>query len=271
MTDHFDREPAPPEDGTGATLRPSTVAVTFEPGPRRILARVRGEIDMDDSPGLSEDLTAALTSSRTGLDLDLSSVTFCDSSGLNVLLDLNRLAAGTDKTLALTAASRPVARLLQLTDTQQLFTVRYSPDDTGPVPPVGATTSTPPPDRPRRRGGGLSTDLPDVCDLCHAVAPEGTAVYGEAADSSFVDPADPGQDGRRPLLTCSPAHLTELQQHYDRRPFDEAELWAVKIDEAMHQHPLGLTIEALCEATGLTVSQIETAATSRHGPQPHPA
>ncbi|MFI5982361.1 STAS domain-containing protein [Streptomyces sp. NPDC051555] len=193
MTDHFDREPAPPEDSTGATLRPSTVAVTFEPGPRRILARVRGEIDMDDSPGLGEDLTTALTSSRTGLDLDLSSVTFCDSSGLNVLLDLNRLAAATDKTLVLTVVSRPVARLLQLTETQQLFTVRYTPDDSDPIPPVGATASAPPPDRPQRH-----------------------------------------------------------------------------IDEAMHQHPLGLTIEALCRTTGPTVSQIETAATSRHGSRPHP-
>ncbi|MFI5987748.1 STAS domain-containing protein [Streptomyces sp. NPDC051555] len=122
MTDPFDRRPATPADTTSGTMHPSAIALVFEPGPQRVVARVRGEIDMDDAHGLREDLVAALTSSRAGLDLDLSGVTFCDSSGLHVLLDLHKLATESGKSFVLTAVSRPVAHLLQLTGIQQTLT-----------------------------------------------------------------------------------------------------------------------------------------------------
>lgn len=99
------------------------VAVVFQPGPRRVVARVSGEIDMDDATDLREELTAALTASPSGLDVDLTAVTFCDSSGLHVLLDLNRLALDAGKSLVLTSLSRPVARLLSLTGADHVLTV----------------------------------------------------------------------------------------------------------------------------------------------------
>ncbi|MFD7631844.1 STAS domain-containing protein [Streptomyces sp. NPDC059851] len=58
---------------------------------------------MDDAADLRRDLTVALAASRSGLDIDLAAVTFCDSSGLHVLLDLDRLALQTGKTLVRTA------------------------------------------------------------------------------------------------------------------------------------------------------------------------
>ncbi|MEV6955737.1 STAS domain-containing protein [Streptomyces sp. NPDC051183] len=87
----------------------------------------RGEIDMADADGLCKDLTTALESSRSGLDVDLSGVTFCDSSGLHVLLDLNGLALKAGKSLVLTALSRPVARLLDLTGTRSRLTAGGEP------------------------------------------------------------------------------------------------------------------------------------------------
>ncbi|MEU3913948.1 STAS domain-containing protein [Streptomyces sp. NPDC029721] len=129
MTSPPDRAPtaAAAAEHTRGTLHPSFVAVVVEPGPQRVLARLRGEIDAEDSDGLRGRLTEALDSSRHGLDVDLSAVTFCDSSGLHILLDLNRRALTAGKTLVLTAASRPVARLLRLSGAEQVLTVRDRP------------------------------------------------------------------------------------------------------------------------------------------------
>ncbi|MFD7258236.1 STAS domain-containing protein [Streptomyces sp. NPDC059874] len=136
MPAYFPRTPATPAD-TGATLPPPAISVDFEAGPQRILARVRGEIDIDHANALREDLVSALEASRLGLDVDLSGVTFCDSSGLHLLLDLNRMASGTGKSLVLTALSRRVSRLLDVTGTQEVFTVR------GPADPTGSGRASP--------------------------------------------------------------------------------------------------------------------------------
>ncbi|MER6443880.1 SpoIIE family protein phosphatase [Streptomyces venezuelae] len=134
MTAPSGRDPDPSANTLGTTLPPATVAVVVASGPRRVLARVGGEIDPDNAPQLYKDLTAALGASRSGLDLDLSAVTFCDSAGLHILLDLNRLATQSRKSLALTALSRPLDRLLKITGTRPVFTFGDSIDT--PAPPV---------------------------------------------------------------------------------------------------------------------------------------
>ncbi|RSS46504.1 STAS domain-containing protein [Streptomyces sp. WAC07061] len=106
------------------TSQPERVAVVFESGPQRVLARVSGEIDIDEATDLREELTAALEASTTGLDIDMAAVTFCDSSGLHILLDLNQLAVQAGKTLVVTALSRPVARVLHLSGVERMLTIR---------------------------------------------------------------------------------------------------------------------------------------------------
>ncbi|KJY28552.1 STAS domain-containing protein [Streptomyces katrae] len=106
------------------TTRPAHVAVVVEPGPERVLAQVSGEIDMDQAPALRQELTAALAASRAGLDIDMAGVTFCDSSGLHALLDVDQLAMQAGKTLALTALRPPVARLLHMSGVERVLTVR---------------------------------------------------------------------------------------------------------------------------------------------------
>ena len=50
------------------------------------------------------------------LVVDMSGVTFCDSSGLGALLDVRRAAGDAGVAMVLRAVSRQVARLLDLTD-----------------------------------------------------------------------------------------------------------------------------------------------------------
>ncbi len=130
MTSFPDRVPVTAAQHISGTLPPSVAGVVLVPGTHRVLARVRGEIDVHDGNGLRADLIAAMNSSRDGLDVDLSAVTFCDTTGLHILLDLDQLALETGKTLVLTALSRPVARLLRLSGVQHMLTV-----PTWPPPP----------------------------------------------------------------------------------------------------------------------------------------
>ncbi|CAM5389986.1 STAS domain-containing protein [Streptomyces tanashiensis] len=120
--------------------QPSVVAVDFEPGHQRVLARVCGEVDIEDADELGADLAAALDVSVSGLDVDLSAVTFCDCSCLHMLFRLNRRAGRAGKTLVLTALGPRVDRLLRLTETEHLFTVQArpasAPAEPGPTPPL---------------------------------------------------------------------------------------------------------------------------------------
>ncbi|MFJ9825016.1 STAS domain-containing protein [Streptomyces sp. NPDC101160] len=109
------------------TTQPERVAMVFEPERRRIVARVSGEVDLHDAVHVRDHLTEALVASPGGLDIDLAAVTGCDNAGLQVLLDLNRLALQAGKSVVLTALSRPVARLLRVSGAQRLLTVRGWP------------------------------------------------------------------------------------------------------------------------------------------------
>ncbi|MBD0710264.1 hypothetical protein BU197_18350 [Streptomyces sp. CBMA291] len=87
------------------------------------LARVDGEIDMDTAGELEAALTRTLTEGPPGasLALDLSGVSFCDSSGLNTLLRLRLLALSHRTPLTIPKASPRVTHLLTLTGTADLF------------------------------------------------------------------------------------------------------------------------------------------------------
>lgn len=84
--------------------------------------RVIGEVDFSNAGALREALLIALTSRRGALLIDLDQVTFCDCAGLNALLTARATALRAGRRLQVTAASRPVERLLQLTGTRSFLT-----------------------------------------------------------------------------------------------------------------------------------------------------
>ncbi|MGW7437585.1 STAS domain-containing protein [Streptomyces sp. NPDC054849] len=144
----FERAPVAAAGLDGASVHRPTLTVEVEPGPERMLARVRGEIDLDHVSALRQDLLAALEAGGTGLDLDLSAVTFCDSSGGHLFLALDALATETGKTLVLTAVSHRVARLLEITEAGRLLTFRESsPRRAGSGPAQRGATPPPSPGR----------------------------------------------------------------------------------------------------------------------------
>ncbi|GHF92857.1 STAS domain-containing protein [Streptomyces hydrogenans] len=99
------------------------IRVEAEPTTTGTLLRLGGEIDMDTAHQLDTALRRALSDGggRRLLSLDLSEVTFCDSTGLNTLLRARQRALDRHVSLSITAVSEQVAHLLDITRTAPLF------------------------------------------------------------------------------------------------------------------------------------------------------
>ncbi|MFJ8128344.1 STAS domain-containing protein [Streptomyces hydrogenans] len=106
------------------------IRVAVEPTATGTVLRLGGEIDMDTAHQLDTALRRALSDGgeRRPLSLDLSEVTFCDSTGLNTLLRARQRALDQHVPLSLTAVSEQVAHLLDITRTAPLFGLPPSPD-----------------------------------------------------------------------------------------------------------------------------------------------
>ncbi|OLZ69600.1 hypothetical protein AVW11_09955 [Streptomyces amritsarensis] len=99
---------------------PLDLGVAVSPG--RTVLTVGGELDMDTAPHLTEAFD--LLDLHQRLILDLSGVTFIDSCGLNTLLTLRHRVSLTGGSLELGGLPDQALRLLDLTGTRHLFTLR---------------------------------------------------------------------------------------------------------------------------------------------------
>jgi anti-sigma B factor antagonist len=86
---------------------------------------VAGELDLDGEMALRSALSSALRADPLPrlLVLDLSDLTFCDSSGLNLLLRARLEAEDRSITLRLVCHGATVLRLLRTTGTDTLFDI----------------------------------------------------------------------------------------------------------------------------------------------------
>ncbi len=77
---------------------------------------VAGELDLNTAVELAQHVQAALAAAPAALTLDLSDLTFMDSSGLRLLIELHQCAAAQAWTLALIPPEHESARaILRLT------------------------------------------------------------------------------------------------------------------------------------------------------------
>ncbi len=88
---------------------------------RPAMVTVSGEIDFDCATDFHQAVLTALPNTATGLDLDLSAVSFCDCALLNALLSVRGQVMATGRTLTVSSCSAVVARLLDLTDSRDAF------------------------------------------------------------------------------------------------------------------------------------------------------
>ena len=83
---------------------------------------VSGEIDMASADAFLHRLLGCLDRFDS-LEVDLSGVTFMDSSGLSALLRMNKAAAATGKRAVLVELSPITSRLLQVSGLEEVFVV----------------------------------------------------------------------------------------------------------------------------------------------------
>lgn len=106
--------------------------VEVEKEEQQVIVHVGGEMDIDRAPLLQEALCTLITRSDCPPEvvIDLTKLTFCDSSGLNALLQARLTAQEHGRRITLHAPNQQVTKLLELTGTHQLFPISR-PGQTG--------------------------------------------------------------------------------------------------------------------------------------------
>jgi anti-anti-sigma factor len=94
------------------------------------LIRLRSEIDLATAPGLRERLLGLLQPGMRLVILGLSGVSFCDASGLGMLVGSHRRATTLGVTLRLTALRPQIARLLHIHGLDRILAIYPAPPDT---------------------------------------------------------------------------------------------------------------------------------------------
>ena len=90
---------------------------------------VAGEIDVYTSPVLQERLVEVLRDGFSSIVLDLSEVTFLDSTGLGVLITALKRCRSAEGDLVLVTAQPNVLKVLEITGLNDVFKVHDSVDD----------------------------------------------------------------------------------------------------------------------------------------------
>ncbi len=95
---------------------------------RTTVIAVDGEIHVSTAPEFSGVLSASLASGRTRLVLDLTGVTFIDSTGLSVLLNALRRITRAGGAMAVVCSNPTVLRLFEITKLDSTFDIQSTRD-----------------------------------------------------------------------------------------------------------------------------------------------
>jgi anti-sigma B factor antagonist len=89
---------------------------------------LKGDVDLESSPAAREILLKSVEGAGTVL-VDLSSVTYIDSSGVASLVEALQAAKRNGGRFALVAASDPTRRVLELARLDKVFTMYMTVDE----------------------------------------------------------------------------------------------------------------------------------------------
>jgi anti-sigma B factor antagonist len=105
------------------------LAVTLQSHPAGpCLLAVGGELDYHTAPRLRAGLDQVPMQAVTGLVIDLSALTYCDSTGISVLVSAYHLAKAAGVELALAGINPDIARVFRVIGLDQVFSSYDSVD-----------------------------------------------------------------------------------------------------------------------------------------------
>lgn len=90
---------------------------------------VRGEVDINAVDVLDAALESAILKSVGAFVIDLTEVSFLDSSGLAAIVRAHALLEREDRRLAVVCPPGPALRIFELTNMQELFAIYSSPQE----------------------------------------------------------------------------------------------------------------------------------------------
>ncbi|MEU2110174.1 STAS domain-containing protein [Streptomyces sp. NPDC019507] len=129
-------------DRSPTRAEPASVVAAVTDGTRgRATVTVCGHLTGLDAEVLETTLVSALQASSEGLDLDLSQVSYCDTAGLRMLVELRERALASGRTVVVTTAGGVMRRLMETTGTAQFFIPCPQVEEPDPSPLV-ATVRT---------------------------------------------------------------------------------------------------------------------------------
>jgi anti-anti-sigma factor len=99
--------------------------VTREPGHTAV--RVTGDLDLETAPQLLAAIEPHLAGGSEPLVLDLSRLSFIDSSGLSALIRINQRMTDAGCGLTIVAPAPPVAKVLEITGLDRVLPLRPGP------------------------------------------------------------------------------------------------------------------------------------------------
>ncbi|BAJ32651.1 MULTISPECIES: STAS domain-containing protein [Kitasatospora] len=108
-------------------VAPLAVDVRRTPS-RAAVCALAGDLDIETLAPAREALDLLVAELPRALIVDLGRVDFCDSSGLNLLLQTRMAAADGELPFHLAALSGPVRHLLELTGAKAVFTIHETVD-----------------------------------------------------------------------------------------------------------------------------------------------
>ena len=103
--------------------------ISVTAGPAYTLVTLAGECDLHTGRQLRDVLTSEVSRGARRMILDLSGLSFMDSTGMQVLLSVRTVLTVRDGTLSVVAPQPVVARILELTGADQYIPVYGSLED----------------------------------------------------------------------------------------------------------------------------------------------
>ncbi|MFJ5548744.1 STAS domain-containing protein [Streptomyces sp. NPDC093225] len=103
--------------------------IDVEPRGSTTVVRPSGEMDIDRAQHFRDMLLAVFSAEPRpdAVVVDLQGLSFCDSSGLNVLLNARTVAAEGGQSFSLAAPRQQLLRLMEMTGAATLFAIELAP------------------------------------------------------------------------------------------------------------------------------------------------
>jgi anti-anti-sigma factor len=124
---------------------PAQASLSVLSRPGLTIARLEGDLDIAATPALRERLLSVLGPGVRLLVIDLSGVSFCDVSGLAVMIGTQRRARARGITVRLAAPRPQMAKLLRITGLDRSLTICATLADALPAQRDGPPAATSPP------------------------------------------------------------------------------------------------------------------------------